>query len=246
MLRTLLLLASCAAFAQDVKDLPSFEVASVKHCPPHSDEGTFTVTADDHRPGLITYRNMNLKGLLTRAYHLEDYQIDGPSWLDLEEYDITARPPANTPQPQRMLMLRKLLMERLQMKVHFEKKDLPAYVMQVGKTRPTLKVAKERHVSEDGSMEGSDVGGGQLNARNSTMPALANLLSYALHAPVVDMTGIQGEYDVTLDWRPEAGELPDDLVAVALQRQTGLILKKQKAPLDLLVIDHIEKIPTAN
>jgi uncharacterized protein (TIGR03435 family) len=248
------LLASCAAFAQTPNELPSFEVASFKRSsPPSPGQTTFTVTMDDRGPGLVTYRNVRLKSLLMTAYHLEDYQIEGPGWIDSEPYDIVARVPANTSYAQRRLMLRRLLAERLQLQTHFEKKDLPAYVLQVGKNPPRLQTGKPVKVNEDGSMEGSGIGGGRLNARNQTMQGLAELLSYELHAPVIDQTGIKGEYDLVLKWGPDAksDDAGDpsaiaDYLESALQRETGLILKKQKAPLDLLVVDRAEKIPTGN
>jgi uncharacterized protein (TIGR03435 family) len=81
-----------------VNELQSFEVASVERSPPPSpDQQVFTTTMDDRRPGLVTYRNVALKSLLTTAYHLEGYQIEGPSWIESEQYDIVARVPANTP-----------------------------------------------------------------------------------------------------------------------------------------------------
>jgi uncharacterized protein (TIGR03435 family) len=52
---------------------------------------------DDRRPGLVTYRNVNLKSLLETAYDLEGYQIKGPNWIDEEQFDVLARVPANTP-----------------------------------------------------------------------------------------------------------------------------------------------------
>jgi uncharacterized protein (TIGR03435 family) len=237
-LRAALFLFAGAAFGQ--AELPSFEVASLKRSPSVSAEH-FTVTMDDHRPGIVTYRNVTLLNLLMRAYHLEDYQIKAPGWVETEEYDIVARVPANTPFSQRRLMLRRLLAERLQLRAHLEKKDLPAYVLLVGKSPPTLRKAKPQTVAEDGTMAGSLVGGGSLDAKAQTMQGLANMLSNELRAPVADQTGIKGQYDLLLTWGSD-----DDSVATALERETGLVLKKRKAILDFLVVDHIEKTPAAN
>ena len=106
-----------AAFSQAAKELPSFDVASVKKSPPRANEGFVTVTFDDHGPGQINYRNMNLLNLLTTAFDLKDYQIHGPDWMVSEEYDISAKAPDKTPYRQRMLMLQRLLAERLHMQM---------------------------------------------------------------------------------------------------------------------------------
>jgi uncharacterized protein (TIGR03435 family) len=247
------LAAACAAFAQAASGLPSFEVASVKRSPPPGpDQQSFTVTMDDRRPGLVTYRNVILKSLLETAYDLEGYQIKGPNWIDSEQFDIVARVPADTPYAQRRLMLQRLLAERLRLQAHLEKRDLPAYVLLVGKSPPTLRRAKVRTIGDDGTIEGSGIGGGKLNAMNQTMQGLATLLSYELHAPVVDGTGINGEYDLVLTWGLDASsgaatdELVAESVAIALRREAGLILKKQKASVDFLVIDQVEKVPAEN
>jgi uncharacterized protein (TIGR03435 family) len=153
-MRAGIFLVISSALAQPTKELPSFEVASFKRSPaPSPDQQTFTVTMDDRRPSLVTYRNVSLRSLLMTAYHLEDYQIEGAGWIDSEDYDIIARVPANTPYSQRRLMLQRLLAERLQLKVYFEKKELPAYLLMVGKNPPTLRTAKVRAASADGTLE---------------------------------------------------------------------------------------------
>jgi len=128
-----------------------------------------------------------------------------PDWIESEQYDIVARVPANTPFSERRLMLRRLLAERLQLQAHLEERELPAYVLLVRKNLPTLRKAKTRTLLEDGTTPGSMVGGGRLDAKSQTMQGLASLLSYELHAPVTDETGIKGEYDLVLSWGLDAG-----------------------------------------
>jgi uncharacterized protein (TIGR03435 family) len=111
----------------------------------------------------------------------------------------------------------------------------------VGKNPPTLRKAKPQTIAEDGSMAASISGGGRLDAKAQTMQGLASLLSNDMRAPVADQTGIKGEYDLLLTWG-----LDDESVATALERETGLLLKKRKALLDFLVVDHAEKTPVEN
>ena len=147
-------------------------------------------------------------------------------------------------------MLQRLLAERLHLQAHFEKRELPAYVLLNGKRPPKLRKAGALAIGDDGTIEGSVIGGEKLNVKNETMQGLGALLSSELHTPVVDGTGIKGEYDLVLNWRLDASSRAaaeeDPLaesIAIALRRETGLILKKQKASVDFLVVDHVERAP---
>jgi hypothetical protein len=127
------------------------------------------------------------------------------------------------------------LPKRLQLRIHFEKKELPAYVFVVGKNTPTLRSAKVQTPDADGMMRGSATGVGHLEAWNRTMQGLAELLSYEMYGPVVDQTGIKGEYDVVLNWTLDAGadkgsdQPVAGSVAAALQQETGLIFEKAES-----------------
>jgi uncharacterized protein (TIGR03435 family) len=89
------------------------------------------------------------------------------------------------------------------------------------------------------------------------MPILVLLLSRFTGQPVVDMTGLEGFYEIHLEWTPEtlavpgaaegaAGAQSGPSVYTALQEQLGLKLESRKGPLDILIVDHAEKTPTAN
>jgi uncharacterized protein (TIGR03435 family) len=80
------------------------------------------------------------------------------------------------------------------------------------------------------------------------------MLRTATEIPVVDRTGLAGKYDFTLEFAkdpaiagagvPEAPLAPS--LNTALQQQLGLQLNKQKVPFDVVVIDSVELLPTAN
>jgi uncharacterized protein (TIGR03435 family) len=79
------------------------------------------------------------------------------------------------------------------------------------------------------------------------MKTLASILERPAGHPVVDKTGIAGNFEIKLRYAPpndSKSDLPDFFTA--LQEQLGLKLEPQKVPVEMLVIDHADKIPTEN
>ena len=152
-------------------------------------------------------------------------------------------------------MLQKLLAERFALAFHRDKKDISAYTITLGKNGP--KLAKNE---TGGILPGfGGRGPGSIGVRNSTMPEFADFLQARIvDRPVVDQTELAGRFDFQLVWRPEqltapgpnAPPLPADLESrsdlfTALQEQLGLKLEAAKAPVDVIVIDKVEK-PSEN
>jgi uncharacterized protein (TIGR03435 family) len=236
---------SHGAFAQSGGGTPAFDVASVKLADPQmqwSRQGSGSTSPE--------YTNVDLMQLLTLAYGVKVYQISGPSWISnamgsRERYVIHAKYPAGTPKDQVNLMLQALLVEHFNMKLHREKKELRVYGLEVDSGGPKLKKA-----AGSGNI---DVGGhqGQVKGSRTTLEMFADMLSREVGRPVLDMTHLQGYFDVTLNWTPDSaatgseGKLDaGDSVFTAIREQLGLRLVPQKAPIDVLVIDHLEKVPT--
>jgi uncharacterized protein (TIGR03435 family) len=92
------------------------------------------------------------------------------------------------------------------------------------------------------------IGSGQLSGKAIPISSLVEMLSNQLHRPVVDKTGLTGKYDIDLHWTPDSlsasqappadASGPD--IFTALQEQLGLKLNPAKAPVETLIIDHIE------
>jgi uncharacterized protein (TIGR03435 family) len=137
-------------------------------------------------------------------------------------------------------MLQNLLADRFQLKLHRESKDAPIYALVVAKNGPKL---KESAPGAQGSIGMSQ---GNLSARGVPVAALADQLSgpvFQLGRPVIDRTGISGIYDFTLDW---ASDDSAPSVFTALQEQLGLKLEAQKGSVEVLVVDSMERKPSAN
>jgi uncharacterized protein (TIGR03435 family) len=227
----------------------AFEVASIR---PH--KGMYTVVRVSISGPKVTIEAYGLTGLIMDAYRLNgSYQISGgPSWMDSDSdrFDIVANAPGEgTPTGDDVRrMLQSLLADRFQLKLHRETKERPVYALVVAKSGPKL---KESAPDKEFSTSVGGVRTAQLTMTKATMEQFAVQLSTGgLDRPVIDKTGLAGRYDITLNWIPEyAGPPAPDSngvgVFTAVQEELGLKLEPQKAPVEILVIDHAEK-PSEN
>ncbi len=208
-------------------------------------------------PAQITYTNFTLKDLLVNAYHVANYQISGPGWLDTERYDVAAKIPPDTSKEQFALMLQKLLAERFKVTLHREMKDLPLYELVMAKNGPKLKpwVEDPNGPAQPSTEMTVRKGRYRMVASKQSVEKLVGWLAIQLGHPVVDKTGLTGEYNYTLEFSPEgvgppaanpAGDPDVPSLPAAVQDQLGLKLEQKKAPLDLLIIDRADKVPTEN
>ncbi len=244
--------------AADAK--PGFEVATVKPSDPNRPGKLFTVRGQD-----ILTINTTLSDLITMAYDLHAKQLTGaPAWLDSEKYDLTARPdvPGQPNTAQLKMIIQKLVEDRFQFKFHREKKELSVYAIVVAKAEPKFKKSEADPNGLPGLFfgPGGPGGGISFNVTNATIAEVASVLQGSvLDKPVVDQTGLPGKYDFTVKFTPDATQMtgfgprppaadnpdaPPDIFA-AFDQQLGLKLQGTKAPVDVLVIDKVEK-PSEN
>jgi uncharacterized protein (TIGR03435 family) len=242
--------------AADAK--PSFEVATIK---PSKPEERFSLLIN--RSGILNTTDSSLSDLIKFAYDLHPKQISGgPGWVETEKYDITAKAdtegiPSVT---QLKLMLQKLLTDRFQLTFHRDKKELSVYAITVSKTGSKM----TKNTSNPNGLPGFGGGGrGGLRVQNATMSELASMFqARLLDRPVVDQTGLgSARWDFILTWTPDPSQVPPggpppgppaatdadappDLF-LAIQQQLGLKLETTKAPVDVLVVDKVEK-PSGN
>lgn len=276
---------ACAAFAQTA-NIPVFEVASVKPSPPLPPQGGVYLgparggpgTPD---PGQITWTWARFMDLLTTAYDVKPYQINGPAWINSERYDIIARLPPAATKDQVKVMWQNLLADRFGLKLHHESKEFQLDELVLAKGGPKLKPSsedptppltgepprfKDGVLSSPGFVITISPGAGRADvhaiSRAQPLSKLTAMLGNQVNRPVLDKTGLTGNYDFTLEFTMDmnrlttppppagaAGDIatdPSPDIGSALQEQLGLRLVASKARLDVLVIDHAEKVPTAN
>lgn len=236
---------------------PAFEVASVKavDLPP----GTFPfgdrAAPAIHISGNRVTTRASISGLVLAAYDLKGFQISSaPDWTDrrgrLQLYDISAKTEGEgTPTlDQVRQMLRTMLADRFQLKLHSETKELPVYDLVVGKNGPKLKEsAGDTSPPRPATFSGPLI---RLNLSNTSMADLIRYLGANVDRPVLDKTGLTGRYDFTLEFTRSPGvalDSPDadNSIFSAVQLQLGLKLVAAKEPTEIFVVDHAER-PSAN
>jgi uncharacterized protein (TIGR03435 family) len=179
--------------------------------------------------------------------------MSGPGRLNSERYDIIARTSAQATQAELRIMLQALLGERFKLSTHRETKEAAIYALMPARNGPKLKRS-----NGDQQLPVIFAPPARLLGQGSTMQALALALRRPSGRTVVDQTGIDGTFDFTLTWSPDTnvrsvdgGEVADagangPSIFTALQEQLGLRLEPRKRQIEQLVVDHAEKIPTAN
>jgi uncharacterized protein (TIGR03435 family) len=252
-----LLTALGASFSQNKTGTPprlEFEVASVKPAKPGTQGGGIKPL-----PGGQTYVATNVPvGLMIRLmYHLNGSQISGgPAWLDKDLYDVDAKADGPHTIEELHVMFQNLIVDRFKLQFHYETKALPAYELVVDKSKPKM---TENHNPENFDIP-IQVQFGSLQATHSSMSYFSWVISQMLNKPVVDQTGLTGFYDFKLDYTPDVPQAvldrlqaegrslpptngPD--IFTALREQLGLRLDSHKGPVQVMVIDHVEK-PSEN
>jgi uncharacterized protein (TIGR03435 family) len=255
------------AFAQETKDRPSFEVASVKASDPNPENPLLVGMAAD--PSIVRFTNITLRDCIRGAFRVRDFQIVAPEWMANARFEIEARLPKGASTDQIPEMLQSLLAERFALTTRRETKEMAVYALLVDKGGPKLTPTKIKPEDQarvamgtDGKPRSLVYWGGSSAGVRVTAPA-ANVLAFVgvtsrfTARPVVDMTGIEGLYDFNLTFAPEvSGGLPEGpggagvadpapSVSEAVKRY-GLRIEPRKAPIEMLVVTHIEKTPTEN
>jgi uncharacterized protein (TIGR03435 family) len=266
-LSCILLVVIRTAISQGQPSL-EFEVASVRPAA----SNTVGSTIQGLPGGRLNIRNMSLKEIIVVAWRIQPFQVAGaPAWLDSAHYDISAKSGDGANQSDLTLMLRALLVDRFHLKFHRETKELPIYSLVIAKKHgelgPGLTESTDRDCTTDPSSRsvvearklfGLQCGemaayGGQIRAVSIPLDRLTPRLSRLMDREVVNKTGLTANFNIHLEWTPERPqgdalsppEVEGPSIFTAIQDQLGLKLESQKGPVDILVVDHVEK-PSAN
>jgi uncharacterized protein (TIGR03435 family) len=227
-----------------------FEVASIKPADPAAPRpGRLATIQAVTSPGRLTMRTATLKDLIRAAYALEEYQISGgPGWIDSARFEVIAQAAGAAPRDQLLLMLQTLLSDRFHLATHRESKTVAAYAMVVAKR------GKLRALAPDATKVPLPVNRGRLADLPSLAAYLTRLGSWPGQpgTPVVDKTGLAGQFDLLLDMTKIGASLERDDIAPTnetmysatvnyFQEELGLKLEPRKLPLDVLIVDHAER-----
>ena len=240
---------------------PKFEVSSVKPTGVRGEGGSMRPY-----PGRFTAA-APLRVLIEAAYHVQPFQIvGGPEWIRSDQYEIDAKAAGNPAHAQLLLVLQSLLADRFQLQFHRESREMPIYKLAAARDGMKLpspqdgSCADEQPLSPKPRCGGMNVplesGAWHMRGGKVPMAEFVRVLSMMLGRKVIDQTGYSGVFDVDLQFRADdttlAGFPPSPLpvetdsppIFSAVQ-QLGLRLESTKGPVEVLVIDHVDK-PSAN
>jgi uncharacterized protein (TIGR03435 family) len=217
--------------------LSGFEVASVK--PSGHLAGPDYGNKMSYSPTGFSAKNATLKRLTAEAYHVQPFQVMGAKWMDSAEYDLEARSGGPAGREELRAMLQSLLNERFHLALHREMKEMKVYNLSVDKNGPKLKPGGQdldqfsALLAVQLTIHGMD---------DPTKPGMAD----GPPVPVINRTGLEGDYDFHVNIRPEPGADMFTLWQRALREELGLRLEGGKARVETLVIDAADKMPAAN
>ncbi len=260
-------LFAISAFAvQSAREQSKFEVASVKR----AERCDFKVSID---PGFVTLKGLPLNVVMMEAFKVKLDDIEGPSWLASDCFEISAKMPEGATRDQVPAMLQTLLIERFKLAARKENRTRAGFALIVDQGGPKIKESSSNFVRGRTNLRFIGAGPGYSALKGSmTMESFAHALSVQMTVPVQDLTGLEGKYDVDISWIPDLsfeparghpnaqGASDPDLeerlrrlpnppttdIFHALRDSLGLKLESRKQQIEVVVIDHIERVPTGN
>ncbi|HEY4084878.1 MAG TPA: TIGR03435 family protein [Bryobacteraceae bacterium] len=230
---------------------PAFEVASLRPTTPNG----LACSVFTYPGGRVVVHNCTVPYIIAQSFDEEKVVIpDAAAWTNENRYDIEARPPANSesaksnpfniklpPNEEQRLMLQALFADRFQMKFHRETKEEDVFLLKTGKALKLQGPKDTKAYPWAGQYSDPDVFAGM----NITMPQLVKRLTRMLGRPVLDQTGLSGAFDFKSPY-DATGEHPDRMTfLIGSLNALGLKLESSKAPIERIMVDHLEK-PTAN
>ena len=231
---------------------PAFEVVSVR--PNKSGPGGAFIRREPG--GAFAAGNVTVRDLLLYAYRVPRYRmVGGPDWMGGDRFDIQARAgrefaAASGGVSEDRLMLRSLLADRFRLAAQYETREMPIYTLVLARSDGRLGPQLRRSSIDCATAKppcGGSGGPGTMSGRGMAISAFPDALSGQVQRLVVDRTGLTGLWDLELTFAPEgaptAGATPDTRPSVftALQEQLGLKLEPATGPVEVLVIDRVER-----
>jgi len=237
--------AGCAA-AQTAE--PKFEAVSIHELePPWRVLGKKTVSGS-----LVTLEGYSVSMLAGEAYDKKRYELAIPPPKRFAYFSVEARAPRNTAGDPKLLqaMLRNMLAERFHLRTHREMRNVPVYALVVSKGGPRLKEGSGdqpcRQVS--GPVIPTDRNY-RISQENCPMETLIRMLGDA-DRPVIDKTDLKGRYDVSIFYTPNFrmtnGTEPTDISILDTVHQLGLQFEKRDEPMEIVVVDSYDDLPSGN
>lgn len=231
------------ALAAGQATLPAFEVATLRQDPGGDPaQGTWSPP----NKGIFHAEHITLERLIQLAFNVDASQIaNKPSWLNTDLFVLNAKPEEGIALTREELRprLQRLLADRLHLVTHTEVRKTRGYALHTAKSGQHLTPTKGEHTPNFRIR----VGHGHMEGSNWSVAFLAQQLSAVTGFPVVDETALQGSYDIAFTFAEEndpSSTLPG--LESALRSATGLELHSSEVPVQTIVIDSVDRVPSAN
>jgi len=250
-LAVLLAVLGVYSFGQSQTVPVAFDVASVR--PSGHEVGPDYNNQITESSAGFTGHNVTLKRLVAEAWHCQLNQVEGPPWLDRNEYEVEARLPEGASEKEIPRMLRSLLAARFHLKEHSETREMRAYVLETGpggaKSQP-VRPGETAAAGQGFHFRGDMRQFADLLAVQFSIPAPESpnepVRAGGPPIPVLDKTGLEGIYEFSVDMRPEMGTDSFTAWKRALEEQLGLKIESRKDAVPVVVVDDAAKVPTGN
>jgi uncharacterized protein (TIGR03435 family) len=225
-----------------------FDVASIRPTPPGQEQRTKGPRLHPVRttPGTVVMNDCDLGIAIAWAWDVAPFQLAGQSLPD-SRFDIVAKAAGPATEEEMRVMMQSLLASRFGLKVHREEKEMSGMALVVAKDGAKLKANEDQTESTFEPVPNKKI----IHFGHMSMAEFARLLSDPMHKPVFDLTGLKGSFDFTLDgtkYEAAPGERDDEMYMImrALQDEVGIRLEPRKMPVNMVIVEHVEKSPTAN
>ncbi|HEY2380489.1 MAG TPA: TIGR03435 family protein [Terriglobia bacterium] len=246
---------SGSGFGQSTRTRPTFEIADVHESSRIIRNGILGRIGgkEGFRTSLrgerYEVRNATMVDLIGTAYTVDSDRVSGgPSWLEFDQFDVTALVPPNTQQATLNLMLQSLLADRFKLMVHNDTKLIPGFVLSVGKSK-----LKDADVSGKTGCQSQPVIERQiimvnLSCRNITMDAFAAELKGRAGGYVLNSTGLKGSWDLDIRFTDKSQPAGSERVTLldGINTQLGLKLQEQTVLTPVILVDGVNEKPSVN
>lgn len=227
--------------------VPEFDVAAIRI----ADSNTLSKPAVQVSPKSLIITNMSLLNCIQWAWSLPPGQVTGPTWLNDIHVAIDAKTQEDVAEAEMHAKLASLLERRFGVQVHRDSKLETVFALTLAKDGPTLKESQTKGKAIISRDKGAVV------MQGATIDEFATMLTQPLGRPVVNATGLKGVYDLRLDVSAYNADLeksgdkdltsdPVSMLIGAIQKQLGFKVINRSDKVEILVVDHAEKTPTAN
>jgi uncharacterized protein (TIGR03435 family) len=241
---------------------PAFEVASVKINELYRQDDRMTWRPSiESPPDSLTMRNVNMRMMVAWAWDIQRPKVSGPDWIDGPRYDIQAKAGQPAKVAEMRLMLQALLAERFKLEWRRETRQMEVLAVTVPKSGHKM---KESAIAGDSATQSTQGPDGGATVRGAAIGELINEMSREVTVPVVDLTGLTGRFDFSINpqkyraelisslgtmspaQRPSESEMIVTLMQNLLQGDLGLRMEPRKAAVEVFVVERGEKTPVAN